>query len=226
MSTPRWVWLQVGVAFVVLLALGAAWKWTSLAEWASPQKIGDALEPYRTRWTGLPLVIALFVVGELLLFPVLMLIFACGVAFGPWLGPAYAMAGVLASAIVPFFLGRWLGRKRLLKWGGEPAKKLAKAVEKKGLIAVYLVRKLPAPFTPVNMICGACGLSLLDFLLGTFFGMVAGIVLLTVFGAQVGGLMGGRQPGQLWIAAGIVLVTTAVVLYLQRTLNRKLEKPA
>jgi len=223
MTITRWIWLRVGVAFLVLVALGAAWRWTPLREWTTPERLGDLLEPYRTRWFGLPLVVGVFVVGELLLFPVLVLVFVCGLAFGPWLGPGYAMAGTLASAILPFFLGRRLGRKRLLHWGGAPAKKLARALDRKGLVAVYLVRKVPAPFTAVNMLCGACGLSLADFIVGTFLGMATVIVLLTVFGAQLGELLRGGEPGRLGLAIAVLLGTLALVLCLQRLLNRRLQ---
>lgn len=226
MTTSRWIWLQVGVAVCALAALAAAWRWTPLSEWTSPERLGDLLEPYRTRWFGLPLVVALFVVGELLLFPVLVLVFICGLAFGPWLGTAYAMAGALAGAILPFFLGRWIGRKRLVKWGGPAARKLAHSLDRKGLVAVYLVRKVPAPYTPVNMLCGACGLSLVDFVVGTFLGMSTGIVLITVFGAQLGGLLANRHPRRLWLAAGVLLATFGLVLYLQRLFNRRLEASA
>jgi phospholipase D1/2 len=226
MSTPRWIWLQVGVAVLVLLALAAAWRWTDLSEWTSPERLSDLLEPYRTSWLGLPLVLALFVVGELLLFPVLVLIFVCGLAFGPLLGPAYAMAGTLAGAVLPFFLGRWIGRRRLLDWGGPPARKLAKALDRKGLVAVFVVRKVPAPFTVINMLCGACNVSFTDFVLGTFLGMATGIVLITIFGSQLGGLISNPQPARLGIAAGVLLLTVSLVLYLQRTLNKRLEKPA
>jgi len=226
MSTSRWTWLEVGCGVAFLLALAAAWRWTPLSEWASPQRLGDALEPYRTRWIGLPLVLGLFVVAELFLFPVLVLIFACGLAFGPWLGPGYALAGAVAGAILPFFLGRRLGRKRLLTWGGEPARKLAKALDKKGLLAVYLVRKVPAPYTPVNMLCGACGVPFTDFVVGTALGMCAGVILLTVLGAQVGGVLGNPRGEQLWLAAGVLLCTVSLAFFLQRALNRRIGKAA
>ncbi len=222
MTTSRWTWLQLGAALVVVAALAAAWRWTSLPEWTAPERLSDALEPYRTRWVGLPLVIGLFVVGELLLFPVLVLVFVCGLAFGPWLGTAYAMTGAVASAVLPFFIGRWIGRQRLVRWGGAPARRLARSLDRKGVVAVYLVRKLPAPFTPVNMLCGACGLSLVDFLLGTFFGMATGIVLITVFGSQIGSLLADPRPAQLFLAAGFLLGTFALALYVQQLLNRRL----
>ena len=50
-----------------------------------------------------------FVVLGLALVPVILLIAATGIAFGPLLGPVYAMAGCLASASTGFAIGRWHG---------------------------------------------------------------------------------------------------------------------
>src|SRR5205085_12171953 len=59
----------VALAILVLAALAAAWKWTDLAAWADPEAITDRLEPLRAHWYGLPIVVLVFVVAELLLFP-------------------------------------------------------------------------------------------------------------------------------------------------------------
>ncbi len=65
------------------------------------------LAPLRHAWYALPLVMLAFVV--LAVVPVMLLIAATGIAFGPVLGPVYAMAGCLASGSVGFVIGRWMG---------------------------------------------------------------------------------------------------------------------
>ena len=61
----------------------------------------------RHAWYALPMVMLAFVV--LAVVPVMLLIAATGIAFGPVLGPIYAMAGCLASGSVGFAIGRWMG---------------------------------------------------------------------------------------------------------------------
>ena len=220
-APSRWTWIEAGALVLIVGALAAAWKWTDLAEWASPSRLSDALEPWRRSWLGLPLVLAVFIVAELLMFPVLVLIFVCGLAFGPWLGALYALAGAVASAVLPYYIGRRLGRKRLERWGGEPTRKLARALQRKGLIAVFLVRKVPAPYTAVNLLCGACGVKLADFLFGTVLGMVAGTVLITVLGSGLGGMFSDPEPRE-WVALiGMTLGAVGLALVLQRILNRR-----
>ena len=56
-------------------------------------------------------VIAAFVLGGLLEFPLILLIAGTAAALGPILGFAWAAAGSLASAVVTYFIGAWLGRR-------------------------------------------------------------------------------------------------------------------
>lgn len=226
MSISRRTLLHAGLAVLAVAGCAAAWTWAPLAEWTAPERLRDAFAPYRTRWYCLPLVLCGFVVAELLFFPVLALVFVCGLAFGPWLGCAYAMLGSLAGAVPPFYVGRWLGRRRLVEWGGAPARRMAEMLRRRGLIAVFLVRKIPAPYSAVNMLCGACGVSLRDLLLGTLLGMATGIVLITVVGGQLGEIVSEGSANTLWPALGVLATTIALVVPLQLLLNRRLEKPA
>jgi uncharacterized membrane protein YdjX (TVP38/TMEM64 family) len=220
-APSRWTWLEAGILLAVLIALAAAWKWTALSEWAHPARLEEALEPYRTRWVGLPLVVGVFVVAELLMFPVVVLIFVCGLAFGPWVGALYALAGSMASAVPPFLLGRRLGRKRVERLGGAPARKLIGMLQRKGLLAVFVVRKIPAPYTLVNLVCGACGLKLSEFLWGTALGMVSGVIIITVLGTGVREIIAHPRPAQLLLLAGVLTATGVATTLLQRYLNRR-----
>jgi phospholipase D1/2 len=222
-SATQWLWIRIGAVLLVVALLAAAWQWTGLREWVDPDRLSATAEPYRRSWLGLPLVVGVFVLAELVMFPVLVLVFATGLAFGPWLGTIYALVGVLASAVLPFLIGRWLGRKRLERWGGTLMKKLQGALRRKGVVAVFLVRKVPAPYSAVNMACGASGIPLTDFLLGTFLGMVTGVVLITVVGAQFMELFSDPDPGTIALVLGVLTGAVLLTLLAQRMLNRRLE---
>lgn len=217
-------WLVYAAILLGLVALAAAWKWTDLAEWAHPDAITEYFEPLRSRWYGLPVVVLVFVVAELFLFPVLVLVFVCGVAFGPWLGSVYALAGSLASAVPPFLLGRKLGRERLERLGGDLVKRIADSLDRRGVIAVFLVRKVPAPYSIANLICGASPVSLRDFLLGTLLGMGTGVILLTVLGAGIVDLLRDPRPMAILGAIALLMAPLALALGVQRWFNRRAER--
>jgi uncharacterized membrane protein YdjX (TVP38/TMEM64 family) len=214
-------WLFVSAIVFALAGLAAAWKWTPLAEWADPDAVAAYFEPLRSEWYGLPVVLAVFVLAELVLFPVLVLVVVCGIAFGPVQGPLYALAGSLVSALPPFFIGRKLGRKRVENLGGALARRVAKALDRKGLIAVFLVRKVPAPYSIVNLVCGASPVSLRDFILGTLLGMGTGIILLTVLGSRMMDLIHDPSVGS--IAFGLLFAPAVIALGIQRWINNRAE---
>ena len=57
--------------------------------------------------------VAVFVAGGLVAFPVVILIAATAAAFGPWFGFLYATMGVLASALATYALGAQFGQRAL-----------------------------------------------------------------------------------------------------------------
>ena len=216
-------WLQVAAILLPLAILGAAWKWTDLREWTDADRLAETFGPYRSSWIAPPLIILTFVVAELLMFPVLPLVFVCGVVFGPWLGTLYAFLGAIASTLLPFFIGRRLGKRRLEKIGGAPVRALEKALRRRGVVAVFLVRKIPAPFTLVNMVCGASPVTLREFVYGTILGMGTAIVILTVLGGRLFEIVRDPTPGQIALSILFLVLPVIPVLLVQRHLNRRAE---
>src|SRR4051812_6481855 len=126
------------------------------------------LEAHRSAWYAMPLVMATFIVLGFL--PATMLVTAVGVAFGPVLGPVYAMAGCLAAASVAFGIGRRVGRHRVEHIGGARVLRITTKLRQNGVLAVFIIRKVPAPFALVNMAVGASTIRYRDFLAGSFLG--------------------------------------------------------
>ena len=164
------VWVRLTAVLLICGICIAAWKWIPLGA-MSPDEISAWVAPHRHAWYALPMVMLAFI--GLGLLPVLLLITATGIAFGPILGPIYAMAGCLASASMGFAIGRWLGVRRVERLGGERILRVTRALNRNGTLAVFLVRKVPAPFTLVNIVIGASTVRYLDFILGTLLGMGA-----------------------------------------------------
>ena len=134
------------------------------------------------------LAIAAFVLGGLVVFPVLVLIAATAAALGPWMGFFSAGAGVLLSDSRCFRSAACWARRACSGCSGAGPRGFRAASSARGR-AVAMIRMVPiAPFSIVNVVAGASKLSLRDFLLGTVLGMAPGIAVMAALGAQIADL--------------------------------------
>jgi uncharacterized membrane protein YdjX (TVP38/TMEM64 family) len=152
--------------------------------------------------------------------PVLLLILATGLAFGPVLGPLYAMGGCLASASLGFAIGRLTGLRPVQRVGGHRAAQVVRALERNGTLAVFLLRKVPVPFLIANMIAGAAKIRYRDFVIGTVLGMGALVVALAGFGYQVIDVLNAPSPAALLGAAVLVGVPLTIAWLVNRALRQ------
>ncbi|HEX5217872.1 MAG TPA: VTT domain-containing protein [Vicinamibacterales bacterium] len=195
--------------------------WLLMPAEMTVQSFAAWFEPHRRAWYALPGVAAAFVGLGLLMVPVLLLIAATGVAFGPWLGPVYAMAGCLASASTGFAIGRWLGLERLEHVGGRRLTRIAHAMARNGTLAVFLLRKIPLPFVLSNVVAGAARVRYRDFIVGTTLGMAAAVVALAGFGYQAAGLIEDPSPRKVALAALALGIPLTSAWLINRALKRR-----
>ena len=181
-----------------------------------------AITPHRTAWYALPVVAVVYVVLGLILVPVLLLVAATGLVFGPWLGPLYAIAGCLASASAGFAIGRWAGYRRVQRIGGRRVADLHDTLERNGTLAVFVMRKVPAPFMLANIVAGASRVRFRDFLIGTVLGMGAFVVALAAFGYQLSQAF--SNPS--WTSALVAAAFLGIPLTLAWVINRSLRARA
>lgn len=209
-------WLRVSTAIVVCILLAVAWKWIA-ASMLSLDEVAVWLAPHRHAWYALPMVMLAFVV--LSVVPVLLLIAATGIAFGPVLGPIYAMAGCLASGSVGFAIGRWMGLTRVQRLGGRRIAHITTTLKRNGTLAVFLLRKVPAPFVLANIVVGASTVCYRDFVVGTILGMGAMIITLAGFGYQLTAVLRSPSPTTILIGTLFVAIPLTLALLINRALR-------
>jgi uncharacterized membrane protein YdjX (TVP38/TMEM64 family) len=207
--------IQVAGVLIVCGVVVALWSVVPTGEW-DMDAISTWMAPHRHVWYGLPLVMLAFI--GLAIVPVLLLIAATGVAFGPILGPIYAMAGCLASGSVAFAIGRWLGQRRVEQLGGERVTRITRTLKRNGTLAVFLLRKVPMPYTLANVVIGASTVSYRDFVLGTLLGMAGLVIGLAGFGYQLTNVL--RKPAPATVVTALLMVS--IPLTLAWAINRSL----
>jgi phosphatidylserine/phosphatidylglycerophosphate/cardiolipin synthase-like enzyme/uncharacterized membrane protein YdjX (TVP38/TMEM64 family) len=178
--------LAVAMAVLLILVLTLVWQITPLSSVMEPQAVAQALRGLAgTPWAPAA-VLALFVLGGLVAFPVLILITATAATFGPWLGFAYALAGVIASALITYGIGARFGQAALQRLMGDRLDRIRKQIVRRGVFAIAAIRLVPiAPFTLINLVAGASAIRLADYLAGTMLGMLPGLIALSALGHQL-----------------------------------------
>lgn len=212
----RPAWGKIVGAALVLAALAAAWRFTPLSDFLTADRINSWAHTVRALpWAPLALVAA-YVPAVFVMFPRPVLTVLAVIAFGPWLGFAYAMAGVLFAALVTYYAGRLLPSATLERLGGDKAERARRILREHGFAAVFATRIVPvAPFAIEGLVAGAIPVKLWQFMLGTFLGMAPGLLAETVFGGQLAAAL--DDPGKLnWWAIAAALAGFAVVAWLAR----------
>jgi phosphatidylserine/phosphatidylglycerophosphate/cardiolipin synthase-like enzyme/uncharacterized membrane protein YdjX (TVP38/TMEM64 family) len=214
--------IGVGMLAIVLALLALAWRWTPLREWinlASMVALARQLE--NLPFTPIA-VVGGYVAAGLAMVPVMLLIAVTGIVFGPVFGALYAIGGTLLSASVAYGIGHWLGRETVQKLVGTRINKLSKRIARRGILAMVIIRMLPiAPFTMVNMVAGASHIRFRDYLIGTFIGMLPGIVMTVTFVHHLAEAVRNPTAGAVAVLAAVAGSIILLAVGLQKLLRRR-----
>jgi phosphatidylserine/phosphatidylglycerophosphate/cardiolipin synthase-like enzyme/uncharacterized membrane protein YdjX (TVP38/TMEM64 family) len=200
--------MRSAIFLLILVGLAAAWRWSPLGNWLEVATLVEGVEALHDHPLTPLVVIGAYLVGGLLVVPVTMLIMATAVAFGPLLGFTYSLLGCLLSALLTYGIGSLLGGDTVRRLAGTHLSRQSHRITRHGLTAILIVRLLPvAPFSVVNVMAGAWRMRLQDFALGTFLGMLPGIVVMTLFGGQLAEAI--RDPN---VKSFLILITLVAVI--------------
>ena len=213
--------LKFALAASLLAGLTLAWNFTPLADHANPESVRRLLSDLSQSYWGPIAVFGAFIGGGLVAFPLTILIAATAASFGPWLGFAYALIGAMASAVLTYLIGAWIGRDALHHLLGHRLTGIRKKVARRGVLAVAAIRLVPvAPFTLVNLAVGASGIPLSSYIAGTVIGLLPGLVLLSLLGGQIMRVLTSPSPLELLAFAGLIALWIAAAFGIQAVLSK------
>lgn len=210
---------------LALLAIGllsGLWRFTPLAEYLQPERIMAWARAFADRpWAPLAIVVA-YTPACVVLFPRPLITLAAIVAFGPLVGAAYGVCGMLLAAYASYVAGSRLPSHTVRHITGRRLNRMAQTLKRHGLLAVTALRVVPlAPFAVLGLVAGAIHVRLWHFMLGTLIGLMPGTLVTVIFGREIGEALAGRATINYALIAGLVgaliLMTLLVRRWLQRT---------
>lgn len=207
----RWRLIVGLLALVALLALARAFD--------APARLEAALGVIRGLgpW-GPVLFVALYVAATVLFLPGWILTLGAGAVFGLAKGAVMVSIAATLGATAAFLVGRHLARdavaRRLEAYPGFAA--IDQAVAREGWKIVGLTRLSPIfPFNLLNYAYGITRVSLRDYVLASWIGMMPGTIMYVYVGSVAGDLAAvgperGRTTAE-WALYAVGLVATVVV---------------
>jgi uncharacterized membrane protein YdjX (TVP38/TMEM64 family) len=199
-----------GVLIAVATA-AAAWQLAPRFTGVTVADVFAAIEAWRGSVWAAPLLLAAFVAGGLVAFPVNLLIAVAIVVFGPLQGAACALFGSVLSAVALHEIGRALPERFHARLAGPRWVRLRERLLSHGVIAVAIVRLVPvAPYSVVSLATGMLRVRRADYVLGTAIGMTPGIALYAAFVDRAENAL--REPHPLaWLSLlGVVVMIVAL----------------
>lgn len=140
---------------------------------------------------------------------------AAGLAWGPVLGTAYSMAGMMLGSTMAFYVSRFAGRRHLTRLvGGRMAARLDELVAVMGGRVVFWARMLPVVnFDWISFIAGLTAIRFRTFFLFSFIGMLTPTAVGVIAGDSLGkDIRVTFAIGGVWLAA---IVASAVYFWVR-----------
>ena len=213
----RPAWGKVAIVLVALAGLAAAWRYTPLADYLTGERVREWARVVRhTSWAPFAIVAA-YTPASLVLFPRPILTLLALVAFGTWLGLAYAGAGIMLAALATYYAGRHIGEKRVNRLAGDSLATATKVLREHGVAAIFALNMVPTPpFAVQGMIAGAYRVNVWHYALGSLLGMIPSLLAWTVFGRQAAHLIEDPSQISIWVIVAAIVLLAAVTWVVRR----------
>jgi uncharacterized membrane protein YdjX (TVP38/TMEM64 family) len=211
-------WLVV--VALAMIGFAATWTLTPLNAIADVEHWERMLTGIRGPWEVLA-VVAVYVLSGFIAFPLVVLIAGTTAVFGVWPGMLYAGLGAMASALATYSLGWWLGQRRLRHYFGPGVNRIKQSLQQRGIITVTTIRLIPAaPYTLVNLAAGALHIPPLDYVVGTALGLTPGILVMSLLGSTIVGIIAHPTIGGVALVIGLLIATILLSIGLQMVVRR------
>lgn len=177
--------------------------------------------------------IVFYILATVFFLPGLIPTMAAGVLFGVIRGTLLVSISSISGAILAFLIGRYLAREWVAAMirGNQKFEAIDAAVAEEGWKIVGLTRLSPVfPFNLLNYAFGLTQVSLKDYFLASWIGMLPGTVMYVYIGSLAGNLasLGSGERSRTsaeWALYGVGLMATVVLtLYLTRIAQRALKR--
>jgi uncharacterized membrane protein YdjX (TVP38/TMEM64 family) len=209
-------WRKLGLLILAAAALAAAWRYTPLKEFLAPESITKWARAVRELWWAPLALVLAYTPAAVLMIPRPVLTLFAVIAFGVWLGLAYAAAGIMAAALATYYAGRVMPEQKMRRLAGAALDPAVKVLRKHAVLAMFVLNQVPVPpFAVQGLIAGGIRVNVWHYALGSLLGIAPALVAWTVFGDQLTRAL--EDPSKIsWWLVVLAVVVLAVLTYFVR----------
>ncbi len=169
-------------AVLLLTAAALLWHHTSIHETVNPARIRELLLHAKESGVTFETALLFFVVLSIFLFPLHALTLAVATVFDAGTAVVCILLGMFLSATFTYFLGHWVGRTIIKRYFPHVLSEIKRHARDRKLVPIVLIRLVPfAPFSVVNLACGAAHYRFGYYIAGTLLAAVPGTIGLIFF---------------------------------------------
>jgi phosphatidylserine/phosphatidylglycerophosphate/cardiolipin synthase-like enzyme/uncharacterized membrane protein YdjX (TVP38/TMEM64 family) len=210
------------VTLLLVLLVAAAWRWTPLAEFLDIDQLIGYARAVASHPVAPLLVTAGIALAAAVAVPLTLLVLAAVLGFGVVQGFLYSWAGATLGGLLSYWIGAAAGRDLVRRYAGERLNKVSKQLSRRGVLAILTLRVVPvAPFAVINLVAGASHISLRDFALGTVFGLLPGLLGVSLFAEGLLQSLRNPEPASFGWLAMLVAVLVLGTIWLRKLLRRR-----
>lgn len=210
-----------GIILTGLVIFGLAWEFSPLSSYATPEKIADVAHNFAQDPMAPCIMVGLFVLSQLVFFPLIIMTLATAMVFGPLEGILISLTGATISATITYGLGLALGKYGLKRWMGAVCAKIRTYIQGTGIVGMIALRFVPvAPYSVVNIALGVLSIPFGTYIAGSFLALLPGSIIRSFLGGAITDLWEKPDAHNLAIVATGIIVWLLMVLTCHILVNR------
>jgi len=206
---------------LLLVAIIITVRYFHLSQYLENERLRQFVAGYGV-W-GPIIYLAVWTLAPPLFLPGLPITLAGGVLFGPFWGVVYTIFGATTGATLAFLVARYLARDWVAgKLQGTRLMTLDEKVAREGWEIVAFTRIIPIfPFFLLNYAFGLTRITLVPYVLATFFGMLPVTIAYVYFSANVLDLFKGKLSKELFIGVFLLALVSLIPFVYKKFKARK-----
>lgn len=215
-------WLKKGVLrkaskLILALALLSVLLLSPVRGYLNLENLQELLNTFRESPYAPLLYVFVYIAGVVLALPGIALTALAGPLFGFWRGVLLVTIGANLGCQLTFFISRFFGREAVQRFIREASlvDRISKRIEENGFLVMLYLRLLPIfPFNGVNYVSGLTNITYREYTLGTFIGMLPGILVYVNLSAAAA--EAGRNPAGLVGSVLLLAVFTGASVFFKK----------